>query len=95
MNIKIHQINKFKINVKLYIYIIFFGKFKKSIFLTPLKNYYYFLIKRGPFSVRSSEEALLISRYLIEDNNMDFLIEDDSLSVNIRVVLDIFKNIIG
>lgn len=50
---------------------------------------------RAPFSIKGHSDALLFARYLIEDNQEDFLMLDLDRSSHYRVIRSIFKNAIG
>ena len=45
--------------------------------------------------MRKKEMSLLLSRYLIEDNQEDYVIFNKSLSANNSVVLAIFRKLVG
>ncbi|KAL4451026.1 hypothetical protein ABPG74_021348 [Tetrahymena malaccensis] len=52
-------------------------------------------LQMSPFSIKAYDEALLFARYLIEDNQEEFLYLDLNRSSNYRVIRSIFKTSIG
>ncbi|KAM3133249.1 hypothetical protein pb186bvf_014677 [Paramecium bursaria] len=53
------------------------------------------LLSKWPFNLTDRNEVLLISRYLVEDNQDDYVIFDESRNNNVAVVKSIIKKIIG
>ncbi|KAL4490859.1 hypothetical protein ABPG72_008595 [Tetrahymena utriculariae] len=52
-------------------------------------------LQMSPFSIKGYEEALLFARYLVEDNQEEYLYLDLNRSSNFRVIRSIFKTSIG
>ncbi|EAR92878.2 hypothetical protein TTHERM_00294910 (macronuclear) [Tetrahymena thermophila SB210] len=52
-------------------------------------------LQMSPFSIKVYDEALLFARYLVEDNQEEFLYLDLNRSSNYRVIRSIFKTSIG
>lgn len=52
-------------------------------------------LKSEPFNLTNESSALLIARYLVEDNQDDFIMFDVNRSNNVRMVKDVFKKLIG
>ena len=58
--------------------------------------YIYIYIKiSDPINLIDKDEVIKLSRYLVEDNNEDFLIYDINNSNNVEIIRSIFKNLIG
>ncbi|CAD8184600.1 unnamed protein product [Paramecium pentaurelia] len=53
------------------------------------------LLLQEPFKIQSYEQRKLIARYLIEDNNEDYVVYDALRSNEIQIVLSVFKQLIG
>ncbi|CAD8053031.1 unnamed protein product [Paramecium primaurelia] len=53
------------------------------------------MLLQEPFKIQSYEQRKLIARYLIEDNNEDYIIYDALNSNETSIVLSIFKQLIG
>jgi len=54
------------------------------------------LIKKSePFNVTDEQKGLLIARYLVEDNNEDFVDLDLDRTQNIPTARSIFKKLVG
>lgn len=62
------------------------------IYLLILSHY---ILKRSPFSIKKEEDALLFARYLVEDNQEDYLILDINRQNHQRVIRSVFQNAIG
>ena len=56
---------------------------------------FFFKKKRSPFNLRNEKKSLLLARYLIEDNQEEFIIYDGRNSIEKEVILSIFNKIIG
>ena len=56
---------------------------------------YYSFNFREPFSIGQEDDAILLARYLIEDNNEENIIFDIHRSCEDRIILDIIKKLIG
>ncbi|KRX05716.1 hypothetical protein PPERSA_09856 [Pseudocohnilembus persalinus] len=53
------------------------------------------ILQRPPFLISNNQDALLVARYLVEDNQNDFYELNYSKSQNLDVIRSIFKNLIG
>lgn len=49
---------------------------------------------RDPFDLKKEEDALLVARYLIEENSEDWVYFDENETREISIVKSIFKNLI-
>ncbi|KRX00182.1 hypothetical protein PPERSA_10681 [Pseudocohnilembus persalinus] len=52
-------------------------------------------IKEDPFCIQDSRQALLLARYLVEDNKEDKIIFDEEMAVNLPTVRSRFRYLIG
>ena len=48
-----------------------------------------------PFNMTNEDEVVLTSRYLIEDNENEFLYYDDTVKNDLHIVKSILKKMIG
>ncbi|CAD8182257.1 unnamed protein product [Paramecium pentaurelia] len=68
-----------------------FGKYEQQIKIHQLLD----LLLQEPFKIQSYEQRKLIARYLIEDNNQDYIVYDALRSNDIQIVMSVFKQLIG
>jgi len=52
-------------------------------------------IDREPFVITNDDQALLVARYLIEENDEEFLYFDENMTGNINIIKSILKKLIG
>jgi hypothetical protein len=55
----------------------------------------YETLQHEPFSITNKDDALLVARYLVEDNTEDFIILDEHRSNDILVIKDVFKRFVN
>eukprot|EP01016_Furgasonia_blochmanni_P001091 TRINITY_DN10394_c0_g1_i4.p1 TRINITY_DN10394_c0_g1~~TRINITY_DN10394_c0_g1_i4.p1 ORF type:complete len:325 (-),score=72.68 TRINITY_DN10394_c0_g1_i4:39-1013(-) len=53
------------------------------------------VLKGNPFRIRDEDKLLLVSRYLVEDNQEDYVMLDEEKTLEIGIVKSVFKNLLG
>ncbi|CAD8186198.1 unnamed protein product [Paramecium octaurelia] len=53
------------------------------------------LLLQEPFKIQSYEQRKLIARYLVEDNNEDYVVYDALKGNDTQIVLSVFKQLVG
>ena len=49
---------------------------------------------RPPFSIQNEEDSILLARYLVEENQEDWVIFDENRANSVKIVKSVFKNLI-
>ncbi|CAD8088819.1 unnamed protein product [Paramecium sonneborni] len=68
-----------------------FEKYEQQIKIHELLDF----LLQEPFKIQSYEQRKLIARYLVEDNNEDYVVYDALRSNDVSIVLSVFKQLIG
>ena len=69
-------------------------KLRFQIFQIDFKGNTLCFYSRPPFSIQNEEDSILLARYLVEENQEDWVIFDENRANSVKIVKSVFKNLI-